>query len=99
MPRLGTSSLNADCGCLLHEDARSVRGESAELGVGFGASEDPTAELPDSWIEAAGRIADARARAKLLSLTVDATDYTGPAENFGRGWARARMWSMRGEPC
>jgi hypothetical protein len=32
--------------------------------------------------------------AKLLSLPVDAPSYTGTAEIFGRGWARARMWEQ-----
>ncbi len=34
---------------------------------------------------------------KLLALTVDADEYVGDAEPFGRGWARARMWDQYAE--
>jgi hypothetical protein len=50
-----------------------------------------------SYMEAINKVATLRGQAKLLSLTLDATGYTGFAEHFGRGWARARMWEHYAE--
>jgi hypothetical protein len=49
-------------------------------------------------LSAAERLSVALMQAKLLSLTVDAPSYTGTAEIFGRGWARARMWEQCNTP-
>jgi hypothetical protein len=64
-----------------------------------GVPDDPESDraMQRSWIDAWGQISTLRGRTKLLSLTVDAPSYTGTAEIFGRGWARARTWQQYAE--
>jgi hypothetical protein len=44
-----------------------------------------------------GVVVEAKAAARLLSLTVDADDYGEDVEPFGRGYARASMWQLYGD--
>jgi hypothetical protein len=44
-----------------------------------------------------GVVVAAKAAARLLSLTADATDYGEETEPFGRGYARASMWQLYGD--
>jgi hypothetical protein len=57
-------------------------------------AEDPLEEAFFRFQELARRI---REQAHLLALTVDAPDYPIHAEDFAKGWARARMWEQYGE--
>src|ERR1700758_1592285 len=61
------------------------------LGAGLTVPEDPREEekLHQAHFEAQRKLAELRAEAKLLSLTIDASGYKGPDEVFGRGYARA----------
>jgi Protein of unknown function (DUF2971) len=54
-------------------------------------------EMNHVWFEARELVGRKRAEAKLLSLTIDATDYKPQDEMFGRGYARARMWEQYAE--
>jgi hypothetical protein len=42
-------------------------------------------------------VVQAKAAARLLSLTADADDYGDETEPFGRGYARASMWQLYGD--
>lgn len=57
-------------------------------------AEDPLEEAFFYFQELARKI---RLQAHLLALTVDAPDYPAPAEEFAKGWARARMWEQYAE--
>jgi hypothetical protein len=47
--------------------------------------------------EAMSRLQHLRRCSKVLSLTIDAPNYEGDAEIFGRGYSRARMWERYAE--
>lgn len=44
-----------------------------------------------------GVVIEAKAAARLVSLTVDAADYDDNTDPFGRGYARASMWQFYGD--
>lgn len=59
---------------------------------------DPDNELQDELqLARLGVVVQAKAAARLVSLTVDADDYGEETEPFGRGYARASMWQLYGD--
>ena len=57
-------------------------------------TEEALEELHYLQSDASDLVAKRRAEAKLLSLTIDASDYESSDEVFGRGYSRARMWEQ-----
>jgi hypothetical protein len=58
----------------------------------------PDDELQDEReLARLGVVVEAKAAARLLSLTADADDYGDDTEPFGRGYARASMWQLYGD--
>lgn len=59
---------------------------------------DPDNELQDQLeLARLAVVVQAKAAARLVSLTVDADDYREDTEPFGRGYARASMWQLYGD--
>lgn len=54
-------------------------------------------EAEETVMHASIELRQLRRCSKVLCLTVDAADYVGDAEIFGRGYARARMWEQYAE--
>lgn len=69
------------------------------LGAGLAVPEDAVEEekLQFAYFEAQRLVAERRAEAKLLSLTIDASADEDTDEVFGRGYSRARMWEQYAE--
>jgi hypothetical protein len=64
---------------------------------GMFSSPDPSDQREElAYFQANERIGSLRLTSKLLSFSTDADagSYRGTAWNFGRGWARARMWEQ-----
>ena len=62
-------------------------------------SDDPKAQraVEATVMQASLDLQQLRRCSKVLCLTIDALDYVGDAEIFGRGYARARMWEQYAE--
>lgn len=59
---------------------------------------DPNNELQEQLeLARIGVVVEAKAAARLVSLTVDAEGYGEDAEPFSRGYARASMWQLYGD--
>jgi hypothetical protein len=77
-----------------------LEAKAPAVASGLAVPEDPAAqdEMGRAFFEARDEIARLRRQTKLLSLTVDAHGYDDEyIADFGRGWARARMWEQYSE--
>jgi hypothetical protein len=63
----------------------------------FWVSPDEPEQQDERELARLGVVVAAKAAARLLSLTADATDYGEETEPFGRGYARASMWQLYGD--
>jgi hypothetical protein len=77
-----------------------LEAKAPALASGLTVPEDPRVqeEMGRAYFEARDEIARLRRQTKLLSLTIDALGYDDEyIADFGRGWARARMWEQYSE--
>ena len=71
----------------------------AFLAASYGITDNPEADHERQAVamDAGMKLQRLRRSSKVLSMTIDADEYTGDAEVFGRGYARARMWEQYAE--
>jgi hypothetical protein len=78
-------------------DPLEAQPPSMSASMMVGPDLDALSALSGTHVEAQALLGQRRRETKLLSLTVDDLEYEGPDADFGRGYARARMWEVYAE--